>query len=60
MPKKNRTDPGHRAAAEIRVADGSQLVGHSSDAQRAEIERWCERRGYQVVKVYVIGGEECE
>ena len=60
IPVKRRQSSlkiGKRAAAYIRVSDESQLEGHSLDAQRAEIERWCERRGYQLVKVYVEEGK---
>ena len=37
-----------KAMATIRVSHGSQVEGHSLDAQRREITRWCEARGYEV------------
>ena len=54
---KNSSREGKDAGAYIRVSDESQLDGHSLDAQRAEIERWCESKGFQLVKVYVEEGK---
>ena len=47
---------GNRAAAYIRVSDESQVQGHSLDAQRSEIGRWCDRNGYELVLVYADEG----
>ena len=41
-----------RAVGYIRVSDESQVEGHSLDAQRNEIARWCESHGYQLVCIY--------
>jgi site-specific DNA recombinase len=49
---KTKTAEGNRVAAYIRVSDESQVEGHSLDAQRQEIIRWCERHGYELVAVY--------
>ncbi|MGB2695641.1 MAG: recombinase family protein, partial [Dehalococcoidia bacterium] len=45
-----------RAAGLIRVSSPSQVDTHSLEAQKAEIARWCERRGYTLVHVYVDAG----
>jgi len=45
-----------RAVAYVRVSDDSQIDGYSMDAQQSEIERWCERRGYCLVKIYKEAG----
>ena len=45
-----------RAVAYIRVSDPTQVEGHSLDAQRKEITRWCESRGYERVAVYADEG----
>jgi site-specific DNA recombinase len=47
---------GQRVAGYIRVSDPSQVEGHSLDAQRAEIERWCARSGHELVRVYSEDG----
>ena len=53
MRRANRKKvAGTRAAAYIRVSDESQVQGHSLDAQRSEIERWCQRNGYELALVY--------
>ena len=54
---KGKKLTGNRAAAYIRVSDESQVEGYSLEAQRAEITRWCQRRGYDLVKVYVEEGK---
>jgi len=41
-----------RVVGYIRVSDPSQTEGHSLDAQRAEIERWCARNGHTLVRIY--------
>ena len=53
---KKRTT-SKRVAAYLRVSDPSQVEKYSLDAQRADIERWCDRRGYQLVQVYVEEGK---
>ena len=45
-----------RAVGYIRVSDSSQVEGHSLDAQRLEIVRYCERQGYELVEVYADEG----
>ncbi len=47
----------HRVAGYIRVSDESQLEGYSLDAQRREIEKWCKRRGDELVRIYVEEGK---
>ena len=46
-----------RVAGYIRVSDESQIEGHSLDAQRTEIRRWCEQRGYDLVRIYIELGK---
>lgn len=45
-----------RVVAYIRVSDESQVDGYSLDAQRKEIERWCERHDYELIAVYADEG----
>ena len=45
-----------RVIAYIRVSDESQVDGYSLDAQSKEIERWCERHGYELIAVYADEG----
>ena len=45
-----------RTVGYIRVSDESQVDGYSLDAQRAEIARWCKRRGYELVGIYADEG----
>ncbi|MFQ6027730.1 MAG: recombinase family protein [Dehalococcoidia bacterium] len=40
-----------------RYARESHVQGYSLEAQRAEISRWCQRRSYELVKVYVEDGK---
>ncbi len=47
---------GRKVLGYIRVSDESQVDGHSLDAQRAEIQRWCERNDYELVGVYADEG----
>ena len=48
---------GHlRAVGEVRVSDVSQIDTHSLDAQKAEIGRWCERQGHELVGFYEDAG----
>ena len=56
--KSNQTKvkAGNRAASYIRASDDSQVDGHSLDAQREEIARWCEHRGYSIGEVYADEG----
>ncbi len=49
--------PQTRVAGYIRVSDESQLDGHSLVAQRGEIERWCQQRGYILVRIYTEEGK---
>ena len=53
---KSKKVKGNRAVAYIRVSDESQIQGYSLDAQRAEVARWCERNGYELVLVYADEG----
>ena len=39
-------------AAYIRVSDNDQVDGYSLDAQVADIRRWCERQGYELIAIY--------
>ena len=60
-PRNPATEKGERAMTQravgyIRVSDSSQVRGHSLDAQRAEIGRYCEHQGYELVKVYADEG----
>jgi site-specific DNA recombinase len=41
----------------VRVSDESQVDGHSLDAQRDEVARWCERSGYELVGFYSDEGK---
>jgi DNA invertase Pin-like site-specific DNA recombinase len=58
---KNRTphkkSENTRVAAYLRVSDPSQVDTHSLDAQMADIQRWCQRRGYELVRCYVEEGK---
>ena len=40
------------AVGYVRVSMEDQTQGYSSDTQRAEIERYCEREGYELVRIY--------
>lgn len=42
-----------RVAGYIFVSVESQIEGHSLDAQRNEIERWCKQWGYELARIYV-------
>lgn len=49
--------PRHqRVAAYVRVSSEEQTEGHSLDAQRREIRRYCERHQFELVKVYADEG----
>ncbi len=48
--------PKVRVAGYIRVSDESQVDGHSLDAQRREIGRYCDRQGYELVVIYADEG----
>ena len=50
--------PGSKGTAVgyIRVSTEDQTRGYSLDAQRAEIERYCEREGYELVQIYADEG----
>ena len=54
MGKKNLQ---MRVAAYLRVSDPSQVEKYSLDAQLADIERWCKRLGYELVRVYTEKGK---
>ena len=45
-----------RVAGYVRVSDESQMEGYSLAAQRAEIARWCDRRGHELAVVYAEEG----
>ncbi len=46
-----------RVALYVRVSTDKQAeYGMSLDAQRAELERYCHERGWEIVEVYVDGG----
>ena len=40
----------------IRVSTEDQTQGYSLDAQRTEIARYCERKGYELVRIYADEG----
>ena len=46
--------PGSKGTAVgyVRVSTEDQTQGYSLDAQRAEIERYCKREGYELVRIY--------
>ena len=44
-------------AAYLRVSDPSQVEKYSLDAQLADIKRWCERHGYELVQGYMEEGK---
>jgi len=54
--EKVKVVTGNRTAAIIRVSDESQVDGHSLEAQRLGIERWCQQRGYVLLKEYKEAG----
>lgn len=41
-----------RVVAYLRVSDPSQVEKHSLAAQKVDIERWCNRRCEELVRVY--------
>ena len=45
-----------RVVAYIRVSDESQVDGYSLDAQKNEIQRWCERHKYELITIYADDG----
>ncbi len=45
-----------RAVGYVRVSDESQVDGHSLSAQRREVERYCEREGYTLSRLYADEG----
>jgi DNA invertase Pin-like site-specific DNA recombinase len=45
-----------RAVAYVRVSSEMQLEGHSLDAQRAEIARYCERERHTLLRTYADEG----
>ena len=47
---------GTRAAGYVRVSTEEQVDGHSLDAQRREIERYCERSGLTLTQMYADEG----
>ena len=49
------TSPG-RAVGYVRVSTEEQVEGHSLDAQRREIKRYCDRHGYEFVRFYADEG----
>ncbi|GMU39303.1 MAG: hypothetical protein AMXMBFR23_01690 [Chloroflexota bacterium] len=55
MPRSDAGAPV-RAVGYVRVSDESQVDGYSLDAQRREIARYCERRGYELTQVYADEG----
>jgi len=56
MKKWTGQNKGNRATGYIRVSDVSQVDGHSLGAQRREIEQWCTKNRYVLVKVYEDAG----
>ena len=41
-----------RAVGYIRFSTEDEAQGSSSDAQRIEIERYCEQQGYELIRIY--------
>ena len=54
--EKVKLGTGNRTATIIRVSDESQVDGHSLEAQRLGIERWCQQRGYVLLIYYKDAG----
>ena len=50
-PGGTRTAVGY-----VRVSKEDQTQEYSLDAQRAEIERYCEREGYELIRIYADEG----
>jgi site-specific DNA recombinase len=48
--------PKIRVVGYVRVSDESQVEGHSLDAQRREIKRYCDGQSYELVKTYADEG----
>ena len=53
-----RIAPGSRGTAVgyVRVSKEEETQGYSFDTQRAEIERYCEREGYELIRIYADEG----
>ena len=53
-PRPSHPTPGSkgRAVGYVRVSTEDQTKGYSLDAQRAEIQRYCEQHGYELVRIY--------
>jgi site-specific DNA recombinase len=47
---------GQRAVGYVRVSTEEQTEGHSLDAQRREIGRYCERHEFELVRIYADEG----
>ncbi|MDA0734991.1 MAG: hypothetical protein O2860_10470 [Chloroflexi bacterium] len=45
----SKRTPNKRVVAYLRVSDPSQVEKHSLAAQKVDIERWCSRRGDELV-----------
>ncbi len=56
--RATRIAPGSKGAAVgcAQVSTKDQTQGYSLDAQRAEIERYCERNAYELVRIYADEG----
>jgi DNA invertase Pin-like site-specific DNA recombinase len=54
--REDKLGKGNRTATIIRVSDESQVDGHSLEAQRLGIERWCQQRGYVLMREYTEPG----
>jgi len=48
---------GNRAFGYIRVSDRDQVQGHSLEAQESGIRQWCERNGYDTVRIFAEEGK---
>lgn len=53
----SKRTPNKRVVAYLRVSDPSQVEKHSLAAQKVDIERWCSRRGGELVQVYSEEGK---
>ena len=48
---------GKRAFGYIRVSDPDQVQGYSLEAQESAIRQWCERNGYELVRIFSEEGK---
>jgi site-specific DNA recombinase len=56
MDSENVINSDKRAVGYIRVSDESQIKGFSLEAQKAEIERWCQLNRFNLINIYTEAG----